>query len=37
VGHPETASLLRQSGLDPMPQQRALRGIANEFAVYEIA
>ncbi len=37
VGHPQTLSLLRQNGLDPMPQQRALRGIANEFAVYEIS
>jgi class 3 adenylate cyclase len=37
VGHPQTSSLLRQNGLDPSPQQRALRGIANEFAVYEIA
>ena len=37
VGHPQTLSVLRQNGLDPMPQQRALRGIANEFAVYEIS
>ena len=37
VGHPQTSSLLRQNGLDPLPRQRALRGIANEFAVYEIA
>ena len=37
VGHPQTLSVLRRNGLDPMPQQRALRGIANEFAVYEIA
>jgi class 3 adenylate cyclase len=37
VGHPQTLSLLHKKGLDPTPQQRALRGIANKFAVYEIS
>ena len=29
-------SLLATSGLSPVPQRRALRGIAEELAVYEI-
>jgi class 3 adenylate cyclase len=37
VGHPQTSSLLHQSGLNPVPQQRTLRGVASEFAVYEIS
>jgi class 3 adenylate cyclase len=31
-----TASLLAEKGLTPLPQQRELRGLANEYAVYEI-
>jgi class 3 adenylate cyclase len=31
-----TASLLAEKGLVPLPQQRELRGLANEYAVYEI-
>jgi class 3 adenylate cyclase len=37
VTHPQAASLLATSGLSPVPQRRALRGIAEELAVYEIA
>jgi class 3 adenylate cyclase len=37
VKHPQAASLLTTSGLQPVPQRRALRGIAEELAVYEIA
>jgi class 3 adenylate cyclase len=36
VKHPQASSLLATSGLEPVPQQRALRGIAEELAVYEI-
>ena len=36
VTHPQAASLLATSGLSPVPQRRALRGIAEELAVYEI-
>ena len=36
VSHPQASTLLRKSGLDPHPQSRALRGIADEVAVYEI-
>ena len=36
VAHPQASSLLQTSGLTPMAQQRALRGVANEMAVYEI-
>jgi hypothetical protein len=28
--------LLETSGLEPVPHQRALRGVAEEMAVYEI-
>ncbi|HEV8679534.1 MAG TPA: adenylate/guanylate cyclase domain-containing protein [Stellaceae bacterium] len=36
VEHPKTADLLSASGLTALPQQRLLRGIPEEFAVYEI-
>jgi class 3 adenylate cyclase len=36
VEHPRTTDLLAASGLQPVPQQRLLRGIPEEFAVYEI-
>jgi class 3 adenylate cyclase len=36
VKHPRASTLLATSGLSPVPQQRALRGIAEELAVYEI-
>jgi class 3 adenylate cyclase len=36
VDHPETSRLLAESGVVPIPQQRALRGIADELAVFEI-
>ena len=34
--HPKASSLLAASGLAPHAQQRALRGVADEMAVYEI-
>ena len=36
VKHPQSSSLLATSGLTPVAQHRALRGIAEELAVYEI-
>jgi class 3 adenylate cyclase len=36
VNHPQASNLLATSGLMPVPQRRALRGIAEELAVYEI-
>jgi class 3 adenylate cyclase len=36
VKHPQASSLLATSGLNPVAQRRALRGIAEELAVYEI-
>jgi class 3 adenylate cyclase len=36
VKHPGSCKLLETSGLDPIPHQRALRGVAEEMAVYEI-
>jgi class 3 adenylate cyclase len=36
IDHPQSSSLLRKSGLAPVPQSRALRGISDEVAVYEI-
>jgi class 3 adenylate cyclase len=36
VTHPEASTLLASSGLSPVPQLRALRGIAGELPVYEI-
>src|SRR6266436_2829403 len=36
VKHPQASNLLATSGLTPVAQHRALRGIAEELAVYEI-
>ena len=36
VTHPKASSLLAGSGLKPQAHQRALRGVADEMAVYEI-
>src|SRR5229473_1257760 len=36
VGHPQSSSILRTSGLTPLPKRASLRGIADEFMVYEI-
>ncbi len=36
VEHPKSTDLLFARGLTPVPQQRQLRGIPEEFAVYEI-
>jgi class 3 adenylate cyclase len=36
VTHPQASYLLETSGLLAVPQSRALRGIADELAVYEI-
>jgi class 3 adenylate cyclase len=36
VTHPQASTLLETSGLKPVAQSRALRGIADEVAVYEI-
>ncbi|HEY7610347.1 MAG TPA: adenylate/guanylate cyclase domain-containing protein [Alphaproteobacteria bacterium] len=36
VGHPEVSTLLAGSGLTPMPRERALRGINEHVAVFEI-
>jgi class 3 adenylate cyclase len=36
VEHPQSSSILKTSGLKPLPQRAALRGIADEFTVYEI-
>src|SRR6516162_8529617 len=36
VEHPQASSLLATNGLSPVAQRRALRGIAEELAVYEI-
>ncbi len=36
VGNPRASALLEESGLKPVPQRSALRGITNEMAVYEI-
>jgi len=36
VKHPQASNLLATSGLTPVAQSRALRGIAEELAVYEI-
>jgi len=36
VTHPKASSLLESSGLKPLAHQRALRGVADEMAVYEI-
>ena len=36
ITHPQASTLLASSGLSPVPQLRALRGIAGELPVYEI-
>jgi class 3 adenylate cyclase len=36
VDHPQASTLLKRSGLEPVPQSRALRGISEQVAVYEI-
>jgi len=36
VNHPGACSLLETTGLQPVPHRRALRGVAEEMAVYEI-
>jgi class 3 adenylate cyclase len=36
VEHPQASSILDASGLKPLPKRAALRGIADEFTVYEI-
>jgi class 3 adenylate cyclase len=36
VHHPEAARLLAEAGLTPVAQRHTLRGIADEFTVYEI-
>jgi class 3 adenylate cyclase len=36
VEYAETASLLEVNGLKPVPQHRAVRGVADELSVYEI-
>jgi class 3 adenylate cyclase len=36
VGHEATAQLLAKAGVSPVPQRQTLRGIGDNFAVYEI-
>jgi class 3 adenylate cyclase len=36
VEHGSASALLARSGIKPVPQERTLRGIANQVAVYEI-
>jgi class 3 adenylate cyclase len=36
VDHPHSSSILETSGLKPLPQRASLRGIADDFIVYEI-
>jgi len=36
VEHSEASKLLRASGVEPTAQQRSLRGIANQFEIFEI-
>ena len=36
VSYPQASNLLKTHGLEPVAQSRALRGITNELAVYEI-
>src|SRR6267378_770979 len=36
VTHPRSSTLLETNGLKPLAQQRALRGVTDEMAVYEI-
>ena len=37
VEHSEASKLLRASGVEPTAQQRSLRGIANQFEIFEIS
>jgi class 3 adenylate cyclase len=36
VGHQATAQLLETAGVSPVPQRHTLRGIGDNFAIYEI-
>src|SRR5205823_1967818 len=36
VGHSEASKLLKKSGIAPAPQKHSLRGITNEFEIFEI-
>jgi len=36
VNHPGSSKLLETNGFKPVPHRRALRGVAEEMAVYEI-
>jgi class 3 adenylate cyclase len=36
VEHPQSSSILETNGLKPLPKRASLRGIADEFMVYEI-
>ena len=36
VAYPQASNLLKTRGLEPVAQSRALRGIADEVAVFEI-
>jgi class 3 adenylate cyclase len=36
VNHPEASAILKAGGLNPTAQQRAVRGVAGEVAIYEI-
>jgi class 3 adenylate cyclase len=36
VNNPEAAAILKAGGLQPTAQQRAVRGVAGEVAIYEI-
>lgn len=36
IDYPETSKLLKESGLQPMPQQAALKGVLEEIRLYEI-
>jgi class 3 adenylate cyclase len=36
VQHPEAAAILQAGGLKPTAQQRSVRGVAGEVAIYEI-
>jgi class 3 adenylate cyclase len=36
IQNPQTSSLLAERGLIPVAEQRELRGITDEYAVYEI-
>jgi class 3 adenylate cyclase len=36
IDHPQALQLLKRSGLEPVVQSRALRGISEQVPVYEI-